>query len=104
MSEDTSKKPPEAEKKPTAAAVAKEETLDERNQRLRRAALAEFEKDKAAGKLATGYVIAAGKAVTSKIGIIAEGEPVAPKHFFNGQEDFDRLFELGLITKGQPKS
>jgi hypothetical protein len=48
---------------------------------------------------APGVYVADGKAVTSKIGVLAEGRAVEAKHFAGGQKTLDRLIERGHCVK-----
>lgn len=48
---------------------------------------------------ATGVYVADGKAVTSKIGVLAEGRAVEAKHFAGGQKTLDNLIERGHCVK-----
>ena len=51
----------------------------------------------------TSYKIAAGKAVTSKRGILAEGEAVTAADFPGGQKSLDALVESGAVDALAPK-
>ena len=55
------------------------------------------ESDESAGEESLGPVIAKGKSLTSRKGILTEGTPVTPDHFAGGQETFDDLKERGFI-------
>ena len=48
---------------------------------------------------APGVYVADGKAVTSKIGVLAEGRAVEAKHFAGGQKTLDNLIERGHCVK-----
>ena len=48
---------------------------------------------------APGVYVADGKAVTSKIGVLAEGRAVEAKHFAGGQETLDNLIKRGHCVK-----
>jgi len=48
---------------------------------------------------APGVYVADGKAVTSKIGVLAEGRAVEAKHFAGGQETLDNLVKRGHCVK-----
>ena len=48
---------------------------------------------------APGVYVADGKAVTSKIGVLAEGRAVEAKHFAGGQKTLDNLIKRGHCVK-----
>lgn len=48
---------------------------------------------------APGVYVADGKAVTSKIGVLAEGRAVEAKHFAGGQETLNNLIKRGHCVK-----
>ena len=48
---------------------------------------------------AVSYVVAPGKALTCKRGVVSEGEKVKAEHFPGGQETLDNLVEKGFVLK-----
>jgi hypothetical protein len=46
-----------------------------------------------------GWIVAAGKSITSKKGILDAGDKVEPE-YLNSQASFDHMVELGFIVKG----
>lgn len=48
---------------------------------------------------APGYYVADGKAVTSKIGVLAKSRAVEAKHFAGGQKTLDNLVKRGHCVK-----
>lgn len=48
----------------------------------------------------TGYVIAPGKCITCKKGVLDEGKEIKVEWVSGGQESFDKLTENGYVVKG----
>jgi len=60
----------------------------------------EVEKPEASAK-PSGPVIAEGKCITSKRGMLSAGDQVKPDYLAGGQEAFDALRKAGYITSGK---
>lgn len=55
--------------------------------------------DLKAKKKDAGALVAEGKAVTSKVGIMSAGTAVTAEHFAGGQETLNRLLERGVCVE-----
>ena len=49
-------------------------------------------------KKPSGPVVAEGKSITTKRGILADGEPITPEDLAGGEEAFGQLAEAGYIV------
>ena len=52
--------------------------------------------------MTTEHKVAAGKAVTSKRGLLTDGADVSARDFNNGAADLDKLVEAGVVVAIEP--